>query len=44
MDNSQYRWAGESNYHGRHGTYLQRPRNSRHLDLGAPCQVMSRIP
>jgi hypothetical protein len=27
MNNSQYRGAGESNYHGLHVTYLQRPRD-----------------
>ena len=27
MNNSQYRGAGESNYHGLHATYLQRPGN-----------------
>ena len=27
MNNSQYRGAGDSNYHGLHVTYLQRPRN-----------------
>ena len=27
MNNSQYRGAGESNYHGLHVTYLQRPKN-----------------
>lgn len=27
MNNSQYRGAGDSNYHGLHVTYLQRPKN-----------------